>query len=426
MRSFVLALIFSLTPFVATAECTKELSVDGVIGPGVLDYLERGEDKAKESKCSSILLLINTPGGNLQTTRLIVEKILNSDVPYLCLVYPSGGHAGSAGAIILQACHISGAMKSTNIGAATPIMGTGQDMQEDLRKKMINDTVSWVEGLVKRRGRSKEFGKEIITEAKAVEAEEALKIGGIDFVVNSKEEFLEKASEKEVEMSGGEMTKVAVGSIQVFKPDTRYKLLEILTDPQWAYMIFMGSLALIYFELTHPGTLLPGVVGALGLVVSLISFHKLDVSWGGLILLLLGMIFLIAEAFVPSFGVLGIGGIVAFVVGSIFLFDGNSYDYDLPLGTVLPTAIGFGLLMYMVARAAWKTRQVKQTHGDDSVLGEIGEVVAVDSGHSDRGKALVSGSYWTVRANEDLAIGKEIKVTKVDGLTLEVSLLKED
>ena len=321
-----------------SSSCTLELEITGTIGVATLDVYQRAKKRVLKKGCSSLLLLVNTPGGALQTTRMIIEEILNSPFPVLCLVYPSGGHAGSAGAIILQACHVSGAVRATNIGAATPILSTGKDTPKDLRKKIFNDTQSWIEGITKLRKRNEKFSKEIVTEAKAVSASEAFKIGAIDFLVTEKGEFLKNAHGKEVILQDNQKEKVITGDLQVFPLDLRYQLISLLTDPQTAYLIFMGSLGLIYFEITHPGVIVPGVLGGMGLIFSLVSFHKLNVQWGGLALILLGLILMLAEAFVPSFGFLGLGGLMSFVLGSVFLFDPQSgYFVPLPFLIVVST-----------------------------------------------------------------------------------------
>ena len=319
--------------------CTMEISIYGGIGPASLDILERAQKRAEKLNCGSLLLIINTPGGNLQSTRLIVENILNSPLPVLCLVAPSGAHAGSAGAIIMQACHVSGALEATNLGAATPVSGGGDQMSDDMRNKIMNDTRSWVEGLAKLRGRNEEFAKDIVESAKAVAAREAFEINAIDWVGARKLDFLTFADGKEVKMSDDEMPIVQTGDITTFEPDLRHQVLSFFTNPQIAYLIFMGSLGLLYFELTNPGLMVPGVVGAVGLIVSLVSLHMLEVTWAGLLLIVLGMALMVAEAFVASFGILGIGGVTAFVIGSIFLFDTEATGYVLPLSTVIPTAI---------------------------------------------------------------------------------------
>ena len=426
MKFFFLSLVvcFGLSKNAFAKDCTLQMTIGGdSIGVATLDYLERGH-KSAARKCSSILLLLNTPGGDLHTTRLIVEKILNSRIPYLCLIYPSGGHAGSAGAIIMQACHVAGGMESTNIGAATPIAGGGADLNEDLRKKIINDTVSWVESLAEKRKRNKKFGKEIITEAKSVSSKEAVRLGGIDFEAKSKEDFLKFAEKRQVDLLNQEGV-VQVGELKEFGPDFRYKVLDLFMDPQFAYMIFMGSIGLLWFEFTHPGTMVPGIVGAIGLLISLVSFHKLAVSWAGLVLMVLGLGFMIAETFVVSFGILAIGGIISFVLGGIFLFENNVFGYELPFySTILPVAVTVGMFMLILAVVLAKSRKVKKSYGEDQLVGKIATVMKVYN----KGKYRVSceGAVWSATCDDKIFPGDEVKVVGVDGLLLKVAYNKED
>ena len=300
MRVFLIAMLISFTGLNAQAACTLSVTIQEAITASTADYFERAQKKAESAGCSSIFVRMNTPGGSLQSTRLIVERILASPIPYLCLISPSGGHAGSAGAIILQACHVNGGLPATNIGAATPILGNGAEMPEDLRKKLINDTVSWLEGVTKIRNRSLEFSRDIVTEAKALASEEAHKLKALDILAPNEKEFLVQAHGKITQVGEKKDQAVEVGDLQEFSPDLRYKILNFVADPEFAYLLFMGSLALLYFEITHPGLIVPGVIGGISLVLSLIAFHKLDVAWGGLALILLGMAFMVLEIFVLS------------------------------------------------------------------------------------------------------------------------------
>ncbi|MGE4130381.1 MAG: nodulation protein NfeD [Bdellovibrionales bacterium] len=420
MRKWVLLLsFFSMMASVQASACHIEVPVTDVIGPATLDLLQRVEKRADQEKCSSVLLKINTPGGSLETTRMLVELILNSKHAYLCLVSPAGGHAGSAGAIILQACHISGALKGTNLGAATPVT-MGGEMPEDLRKKILNDTRSWLESLTKLRGRSEKFGQEIILEAKAVTAEEALRLKAIDFVGTTQQEFLDFATGREVKMPGDAKMTVEPGAGKVFELDTRYKVVSILTDPQLAYMMLLGSLALLYFEITHPGTMIAGVVGGLGLVIALVALHKLDVEWGGLALIFLGIGMLIAEMFIPSFGALGVGGIVAFVLGSIFLFDPvKTGGYRLPLQLIMPVALLFAGIFLGVGYLVLQGMKVKRKGGFEDLMGEKGKIVNLESTGLE-GMVELRGELWKFVSQEPVHVDARVIVEGHDGLILKV------
>lgn len=428
---FIFTLFFSLqNTFAQEAEsskgsgggaegCTVELNVRGVIGLSNLQRVISAQKKAKANNCSSILLLMNTPGGSLDSTRKIVTEILNSNVPFLCLVYPSGAHAGSAGAIILQACHVNGAMRATNIGAATPISGDGKDVAKDLRKKLLNDTVSWLEGVTQLRKRNSKFSEEIITQAKAVSAVEAEKIGAIDFVGNTKEDFLVFSKGRDVLLKDSQAGVVAVGTIMPIAEGLKEKTLDLLADPQMAYMMFMASLGMLYFEITHPGMVAPGVIGAVGLVVSMVALHKLEVQWGALLLILLGLSFLVAEAFVPSFGMLGIGGGVSLILGSIFLFDQDVTGHSIPLTMILPIAIFFTILSLIIARLAFKSRNYKAITNDSVLLSSEASVVQVNPGSEYW--VEVTGERWRAESDESLSVGDKVKIKSKNNLLLKVT-----
>ncbi len=405
-----------------------EVPVTEGIGPATLDLLERAQENAAKARCASVLVSINTPGGNLETTRRIVELILNSPRPFLCLVSPSGGHAGSAGAIILQACHVSGAMPATNIGAATPISGAGGEIPETLAKKLIEDTRSWVESLADHRGRSKKFAADIVVEATALSAQQAAAAGGIDTVAESVEDFLQFAQDRPVKMADQQMERVQTGPVIRFQPDIRYQVLHFFTDPKVAYLLLMVSLGLLYLELTNPGLLLPGVAGGIGIVLSLISMHKLNVWWGGLSLILLGVALLVAEAFTPTFGILGIGGVAAFLIGSIFLYNPTSTGYVLPWDLIIPTTLVIGAGMMFVAYLAFRSFRKKKDANYHRMLGREGVVISLDGGNARAGQIRIMGEIWNFRSQNNLRVDQSVRVVGHEGLTLmvEPELNKED
>lgn len=420
MKSLMLILVVSLLSVVAKADCTTAITINEAISASTSDYLERAEKRAVEDKCSSLYLRINTPGGSLQSTRLIVERILASPVPYLCLIAPRGGHAGSAGAIILQACHVNGGLTATNIGAATPILGSGEKTPEDLRKKLINDTVSWMEGVTKLRGRSLKFSKEIITEAKSLSSETAHAEGALDILAGTELEFLQQAQGRKVLVGEDkEPAVVAVHDLREFVPDLRYKVLSFVADPEFAYLLFMGSLALLYVEVTHPGMIAPGVIGGIGLVLSMVAFHKLDVAWGGLALILLGVAFLIAEMFIPSFGALGIGGLIAVFVGSVFLFDAQTTGYVLPMSLIVSVVGVLGIFFLGLGYLAVKTIRLRTQDADAQMQSRDGVVMTVEgNGHS--GQVEIIGEIWKFVSEDSLMPGDRVHITGRQGLTLNV------
>lgn len=418
-----LLLILTLGVTEAMANCTVAVTINEAISASTSDYLERAERKADEKKCSSIFVRMNTPGGSLQSTRLIVERILASQVPYICLITPNGGRAGSAGAIILQACHVNGGMTETNIGAATPILGNGEKMPEDLRNKLVNDTVSWLAGVTKLRGRNLKFSEEIVTVAKSLSSEEAFKEKALDILAKNESEFLQLSQGRTVLVKDKKEVQVAVGDIHDFSPDARYKVLSFVADPEFAYLLFMGSLALLYVEITHPGLIVPGVIGGIGLVLSLIAFHKLEVVWGGLALILLGIAFLIAEIFVPSFGALGIGGLISLFVGSLFLFDAQSTGYTLPISLILSVVGVLAAIFFGIGYLAVKTIRMKTRDADADLQATEGVVTSVDTqGH--RGQMEIMGETWNFVSEDAVAIGDHLHVTARQGLTLNVKKIK--
>ena len=410
--------------------CTVELKIEGVIGAATLDILDRAIYEVEKQKCSSLLLLINTPGGQLLSTRKIVDRILNTDFPVLCLIYPAGAHAGSAGAIIMQACHVNGGIETTNIGAATPVMGGGQKMSEDLRKKMINDTTSWLDSLTQLRKRNQKFGREIVTEAKAVSANEAAKEKAIDFVGKTKLEFLQFANGREVTVRDGKNHVVQVGGeLLPVRLGFRHHFVSFITEPEIIYVLFTGSLFLLYYEITHPGLGAPGILGVMGLVLAFMGMHKLNFSWAGLILILLSMVLFLAEVFISGFGIFGASAIVSFVIGSFLLFDpAKTGGVDIPISLILSVSIVFALLMGLVTWLAVSTLKMrrKTNISDDFTDKDVrpAEVVYVnEDGLS--GLAFIKGENWRFQCKVAVKKGDKVKVLQYKDLILEVEPFKE-
>ena len=408
---------------VESGKCTTELIVEKNIGPGTLDSLENALRITEKKGCSSLLLLINTPGGSLLSTRKIVEVILNAPVPILCLVHPVGAHAGSAGAIILQACHINGALTATNLGAATPVLGTGKNMAKDLRNKMINDTTSWLDSLTELRKRNKKFGREIVVNAKAVKASEAFKLGAVDFFGSTKEDFLKFAHGRKTQIQDKEGVSVRIGEIYEISRGLRYYFVHFITDPEFVYLLFLGSLMLIYFELTHTGFILPGVLGVMGLVLAFVGMHKLSFAWGGMMLILLGLIFMVLEAFVTSYGVLALSGVVSFVFGSLFLFDpSKTGGLTIPFSTIIIAGAVFSAFSIGLAYLALASLRKSRKKEEEKWIGQEGEVVKIKT--DEKGLFEINGEIWKYKSKDSLKKGDRVKVLSYSRLVFEVEKLK--
>ena len=404
--------------------CTIELKIEGSIGAATLDALERAIYQVEKQSCSALLLLINTPGGQLLSTRKIVDRILNTSFPVLSLIYPAGAHAGSAGAIIMQACHVNGAIETTNIGAATPIMGGGQKIADDLRKKMINDTTSWLDSLTQLRKRSKKFGREIVTEAKALSAQDAFKEKGIDFVGKTKQEFLQFAEGREVTVKNGELHVVQIGDLVPFHLGFRHRLISLITGPEFVYLLFSGSLLLLYFEITHPGLGAPGILGVMGLILSFMGMHKLDFSWAGVILILLSMVLFLAEVFISGFGIFGASGVVSFFLGSVLLFDpSKTGGVDIPISLILSITFTFAILMGLITWLALSTFKIKRKKSiSDDFMDKMASPATIVQVNEDgvSGFALIKGENWRFRSKTKVHKGDRVKVISYKELTLEV------
>lgn len=413
---FISLFFFAFTARAENPSCTLRVPIEGAITPSTVDFFARAQAEAKKQNCVSILLTINTPGGALSSARSLVEKILASDIPVLCLVSPSGGHAGSAGALILLACHVNGALPATNIGAATPIAGGGAVLSDDLRQKIIQDTVSWAKGLARLRQRNMEFAETIITEARAVDATEAAKLGAIDVLAEDVNRFLDFAHTRTVTMDGGQTQLAQTGALIDFVPDLRTRVLQVLTDPELAYLIFMLSLGLVYFEITHPGTMAPGVVGGIGLLISLVAFQSLDVWWGGVGLIGLGLAMLALEAFLPSFGALGVGGILALGAGSLLLYEPGSPGLSIWLVGVVTFLLGSGMLALAVL--AFRTKKLSRKNPGHDFTGRVGEVMSLEAPSLRRGMMSVEGEIWSFRCAEDVRLGEFVEILKQENMQL--------
>ena len=395
------------------------MPLEGAIGPASADFVGRAIKRAAKDKAQLVVIRMDTPGGLDTSMRELIKDILASPVPVATFVAPSGARAASAGTFILYASHVAAMAPGTNVGAASPVAIGGVSPQKDDKKdkgastedtmmrKVTNDAVAYIRGLAEMRGRNADWGERAVREAVSLSAQQALKLKVIDHVAADVPDLLKKLKKADA----------TVVEVQV---DWRTKVLGVITNPSIAYlMILIGVYALI-FEFMNPGLVLPGVVGAICLLLALYAFHLLPVNYAGLALILLGIAFMVAEAFLPAFGSLGIGGLVAFVIGSVILFDESALPgFEIPYALIAGVAVASAAFLFFVIGMAVRNRRRPVVSGREYLIGAAAEAL---EDFDAEGWARVQGETWRVRSNAPVRRGDRLQVKAIDGLVLTVEV----
>lgn len=471
MLAVILAWVFSTTPLAGDgAGEAVLLEVKGPIGPATTDYITRGMAQAERDGAELVILRMNTPGGLDNAMRDIIEAIIASEVPVATWVAPSGARAASAGTFILYGSHVAAMAPATTLGAATPVqMGGGglpgmdeaDDSEEDaadedaadndvsdeaqenaeaaegegetkeprrgetaMERKVLEDAVAYIRGLAELRERNADWAERAVRDAISASASEAASLGVIDFVARDVEELLSKSDGRTVQTARGEVT-LATADLQVRieEPDWRNELLSVLTNPNVAYVLMLLGIYGIIFELMNPGSLVPGVLGGISILLALYAFQALPISYAGVALIMLGIAFMVAEAFMPSFGIMGIGGVVAFVLGSILLMDTDIEAFQISIGLIAGFSLASLLVFTGIATMAVQAWRRPRLGGADELAGADAEAIEgfreADGIH--RGAVHYAGERWQAWSRTPVNAGQRVRIQGKEGLRLEVS-----
>ena len=411
----------------AAPSIVVELEIDGAIGVATADYLSSGIDHAEEIGAELVIISIDTPGGLMKPMREIVQDILASSVPIAAYVTPAGARADSAGTYILLACHVAAMTPTTHLGAATPVPLINSAPKDDdgaeesdsaMDRKVMNDAVSYIRSLADRYGRNADWAESAVTLAATLTAAEALEQEVIEFVASDREELLALVDGYEVEIAG-KAHKLSTGTVEIqsFEPNWRIRLLTVISNPEIVLLLGLIGLYGLMYEGWNPGAIVPGVVGAICLLLAAYALQVLPVNYAGLALIIVGVALMVAEAYAPSFGALGLGGITAFVFGAIIMFDSGIPGFGISFAFVIGLGLIFSVLLIWLLGFLLKLRRRGAVTGRELIVG--GTATAMED-FSESGMVWLEGEAWRARSQTPVTKDEQLIVTRLDGLTLDV------
>lgn len=442
-----------------TGPLVADIRVDGIISPASADLIVQGLEQAAKDKAALFVIQLDTPGGLDTSMRTIVRQILASPVPVATFVSPGGARAASAGTFILYASHIAAMTPASNLGAASPVQigslpspsaptaapasapnskqgsgdaaASGKDTEaakpaaahsDTMMTKVTNDAAAYIRSLAQLRGRNIEFAESAVRDASSMSAAEALKAHVVDIVAGDLDDLLKQVDGREIKLASGTVIlRTANAHIQTIEPGWRYQLLALIANPQVALVLLMVGIYGLFYEMLNPGLALPGVAGFICLLLGLYAFQLLPVNWTGVGLLVLGISLMIAEAFLPSFGIIGAGGVVAFVLGGLFLTDTGIPGFDLSIPFLIAVALCSVAFLIVVGAVATRAHKYPVVSGREDMLGQEGVVASVGRASI---YANIHGESWRVRCADALQEGDQVRVKALDGLTLIVERIK--
>jgi len=395
------------------------LEVDGTVNPALADYIIKGIQTAEEKKAACVIIRMDTPGGMVSSTKTIIKEMINSKLAVVVYVAPSGSSASSAGALITMGADVAAMAPGTNIGAAHPVGGGGDEISPTMSEKVINDLTAYMRGVVTKRGRNSEWAEKAIRESVSITAQEALDLKVIDLIADSVPDLLEKLDGRKVQKDSQTLVLHTKGArVERVAHGWRFKILDAIANPNIAYLLMMiGGLG-IMMELYHPGLIFPGVVGGICLLLALFALQVLPVNYVGILLILLSVILFLLEIKVASFGLLAIGGIVSLTLGSIMLFDTGETAMRVSWAVVIPTVAAVSAFFIFALGLVMRAHMKRPRTGGQGLVGEVGRALTdLDL----EGKVSVHGEYWNARADSRIPQGERVRVVRVDSLCLIVT-----
>ncbi len=408
------------------------LHIDGPIGPATADYVQHGLDAANAQAAPVVILAMDTPGGLDSSMRKIIQAILASPIPVVSYVSPAGARAASAGTYILYASNLAAMAPTTNLGAATPVQISGGESstpatpQTAEQRKVLNDALAYIAGLAARRGRNADWAQAAVRDAASLPAEQALKLGVIDIIAKDVPDLLKQLDGRKTSVQDHDVILYTAGiGVSAYAPDWRVRFLAVLTDPTVAYILLLIGIYGLVFEGYNPGGVLPGVAGAIALLLALYAFQVLPVNFAGLALIVLGVLLFVIETFVPAYGTLSIGGIAAFVFGSLILMDNAVPGFALPSGLIGGLAAAGALIIAGTLWLAARAHQRPAASGAEELLLATGNALE-DFAADGRGRVRVHSETWNAESRAPLHRGDAVRVVRREGLKLIVEPVAPD
>ncbi|MCK4739074.1 MAG: nodulation protein NfeD [Deltaproteobacteria bacterium] len=397
------------------------VKVVGVVSPVMGEYLIKSLRNAALAEAELVVIEIDTPGGLDLSMRDIVKAILASEVPVVLYVAPSGARAASAGVFISYASHIAAMAPGTNIGSASPVMMGGGEIDETMKKKITNDAVAYIKGIANKRGRNATWAESAVRDSVNITAEEALELKVIDVLADSRKELFLAINGMKVEtITGTKTLNLKDAEVKEIEMGLRFSILDAIANPNVAYILMMLGMMGLYFELSNPGVIFPGVVGAICLVLAFYSLQTLSVNYAGLILIGLGIVFFIAELQIMSFGLLALAGVVSLTLGSLMLFDSPAPFMRVSLLVVLPVVLLFSATFMGAMYFVLNDRKRPALGGATSLVGVLGKTASLVGGQGEQGKVFIEGEYWNAYSETPIDKDESIRVLRVEGLLVKV------